>query len=382
MNASPERACLLIADIAGYTGYLAGVELDHAQEVLADLLGTVVKALRPSFRLAKLEGDAAFVYAPTVEIDGSLLLDTVEECYFSFRRRLLSIRQSSTCECNACLLMPALNLKLVVHHGTIGRHRVAGREELLGPDVILTHRLLKNTISERLSLPAYAFFTEACLAATALDPAALDMRPHREEYEHMGEVAGWVHDLEWAWKREHERRRVYVGPKDALQALSAFIPAPPELVWEYVTSPGRRPEWQEGVMTVKERSPATRRGVGTTNHCVHGEGAALEEILDWRPPRYVTGVGEVPGMVTFVYTDEVEPAEGGSIVHARIRPRRPKDREVVQGFMPMYEEMVTKSFERLGELLGEEMNRRGAEADLELPEVNEDRRRATAVRTG
>ena len=38
---TPERACLVIADISGYTGFLAGAELDHAQDILADLVGTV-----------------------------------------------------------------------------------------------------------------------------------------------------------------------------------------------------------------------------------------------------------------------------------------------------------------------------------------------------
>jgi hypothetical protein len=47
-----EPACLVIADISGYSGYLIAVELDHAQDVLADLMGTVVGALRPSFELA------------------------------------------------------------------------------------------------------------------------------------------------------------------------------------------------------------------------------------------------------------------------------------------------------------------------------------------
>ena len=39
----PEPACLVIADITGYTSYLAGVELDHAQDILADLMDTVVR---------------------------------------------------------------------------------------------------------------------------------------------------------------------------------------------------------------------------------------------------------------------------------------------------------------------------------------------------
>src|SRR5262245_55409364 len=106
-----EPACLLIADITGYTSYLAGVELDHAQDILADLMGTIVNALRPGFRLAKLEGDAAFTFAVTDRLDGSLLLDTIERCYFGFRRRRRDVRQATSCECRACVRIPELNLK-------------------------------------------------------------------------------------------------------------------------------------------------------------------------------------------------------------------------------------------------------------------------------
>ena len=172
-----ESACLLIADISGYTGYLAGVEIDHAQDILADLTTTIVSALRPGFRLAKLEGDAAFTYAVTDRIDGSLLLDTIERCYFGFRRRRRDVRQATSCECNACVRIPDLNLKFVVHHGTILRHRVAGREELVGSDVIVVHRLLKNDVIETTGIEAYALFSQACVDVMDVDVAALGMRP-------------------------------------------------------------------------------------------------------------------------------------------------------------------------------------------------------------
>ena len=71
MLPKPEPACLVMADISGYTGYLAGVELDHAQDILADLIDTIVGALRPPFQLSKLEGDAAFVYLVAPGFDGS-----------------------------------------------------------------------------------------------------------------------------------------------------------------------------------------------------------------------------------------------------------------------------------------------------------------------
>ena len=68
-----ESACFVIADISGYTHFVSGVELDHARDIIADIMDTLVKALRPSFRLAKFEGDAAFVYTLADKVDGSLL---------------------------------------------------------------------------------------------------------------------------------------------------------------------------------------------------------------------------------------------------------------------------------------------------------------------
>src|SRR3954468_4988675 len=115
MDSSAQRATFLIADISGYTGYLAGVELDHAQDILTDLIGAVVSALRPAFRLAKLEGDAAFMFRPGDGLDGHMLLDIIARCYFGFRRRRRDVRQSTSCECNACVRIPDLDLKFVVH---------------------------------------------------------------------------------------------------------------------------------------------------------------------------------------------------------------------------------------------------------------------------
>jgi hypothetical protein len=42
----PELACTAIADISGYTSLLAAAEFDHAQNIIADFMDTVVKGLR------------------------------------------------------------------------------------------------------------------------------------------------------------------------------------------------------------------------------------------------------------------------------------------------------------------------------------------------
>jgi hypothetical protein len=165
-----ESACFVIADISGYTSFLAGVELDHAHDIIADVMDTVVRCLRPPFRLAKFEGDAAFFYAVSDKVDGSLLQDAIESAYFAFRKRLRNIKQATSCACSACRNIQNLDLKFVSHHGEFIKHRMAGREELAGRDVIVVHRLLKNAVNERLGGHTYAPYSDPCVQAMDVDP--------------------------------------------------------------------------------------------------------------------------------------------------------------------------------------------------------------------
>jgi uncharacterized protein YndB with AHSA1/START domain len=363
----PEPVCLLIADISGYTGYLAGVELDHSQDILADLIGTVVTALRPTFRLAKLEGDAAFVFAPAAKLDGSLLLDTIERCYFGFRRRRRDVGQATACTCNACARIPDLNLKFVVHHGLALRHRIAGREELLGHDVIVVHRLLKNEVVERLGIGAYALLTQASVDAGALEPAALGMQPLAETYDHVGEIRTWAHDLERRWEEEESRRRVFVTPRQASLTFSVSTSAPPQLAWEFVTAAGRRPSWQVGVTGVSlVDAPGGRRAVGAANHCAHGAaGGVLEEILDWRPYDYLTdrGTHTTPfGPVRMLETIEFEPIATGTTVHFRYAaPVTAKERAIAANLEPVWRDIFAARLPRLADVLDAEVATRAAE---------------------
>ena len=378
LSGASQPTCFLIADISGYTSYLAGVELDHAQDILADLMGTVVTALRPNFRLAKLEGDAAFTFAPTETVDGSLLLDTIERCYFGFRRRRRDVRQATSCECNACVRIPDLNLKFVVHHGRAIRQKVAGREELLGSDVIVVHRLLKNDVVERMGINAYALITQQCIDATDLDPAAIGMRPISETYEVIGEVPAWVHDLDRRWQEEESRRRVLVSAADAMYTISMPTSAPPQVAWEFITTPGRRRAWQHTVTDLLVEAKGNRRGVGATNHCMHGKDQVLEEILDWRPYDYYTdrSTMDTPaGPVTFLGTVEFEPTSGGTAIHFRFAPpKTAKERAIVAGMGAYMDEVFAESQRKLVAQLEAELAIREADrgAEPELPRPKPD----------
>ena len=337
----PEAACLILADISGYTSYLAGVELDHAQDILADLTDVVVRALRPAFRLAKLEGDAAFMYVVTDAVDGSALQDTVEHCYIAFRRRLRDIGQASQCDCNACTLIPRLDLKFVVHHGLIARQRMAGREELVGRDVIVVHRLLKNEVQKSLSLGAYALYTDTCVQAMGLvDPAAAGLSKYAETYDFVGDITVWVRDLEAVWQDAENNAAVIVGEGESAFSTSFDLPAPPAVTWEWITSPARRLQWQIGVAAVDEEVTGGRRGVGTTNHCVHGRDAIVEEVLAWRPPEVLTTRFQmpIPGIPKFTRSEIFKGSADGTRTNFTVRVLRPpsaKDRAKLAELGPM-----------------------------------------------
>src|SRR6266508_694393 len=175
MASTPETGFLVIADLTGYTAYLSRGEIEHAPAIAGDLIETVVGRLDPPFRLAKLEGDAAFLFVEDGRADGSLLLDAVEASYLAFRRRLRSIDQATSCDCNSCRLAPRLDLKLFIHHGSYVRTQIAGRDELAGSDVIVVHRLLKGAGTVAAHATGFALFTAQAIAAMGLDSAAFDL---------------------------------------------------------------------------------------------------------------------------------------------------------------------------------------------------------------
>ena len=348
MLSAAQPTCFLIADISGYTGYLADVELDHAQDILADLIGAVVTALRPNFRLAKLEGDAAFTFATAEKIDGSMLLDTIERCYFGFRRRRRDVRQATSCECNACVRIPDLDLKFVVHHGSAIHQKVAGRQELLGSDVVVVHRLLKNEVVEKLGIKAYALITQKCIDASDIDPAALGMRKQIETYDRIGDVPAWAHDLGLRWQEEEARGRVRVPLEESILTVSVPTNVPPQVAWEFLTTPGQRMSWQPWVTEVTvQGATGGRRGPGSTNHCMHGKDAIVEEILDWRPYDYVTDrtILDTPGgPVKVLHTIELEPAATGTTVHFRFgAPKTRREMALMKDIGPAYGQALQAS---------------------------------------
>jgi hypothetical protein len=198
------RGTLLLADISGYTAFLQAVAGAHAADMAAgtfvpkaypllrSLLDGIVEGIAPPFLLSKLEGDAVFAFAAEGElaIRGQSVVDCLTACYEAYRARLDEAGELMTCTCDACLLIGGLELKFVLHHGDYIVQSVAGHQELLGPDVTVSHLLLKNNVADLIGRSAYALVTEP--AAAHLDLPLDGALPITEQYEHYAPVRASV----------------------------------------------------------------------------------------------------------------------------------------------------------------------------------------------
>jgi len=303
---------LVLADISGYTAYLAGVELDHAHEILTDLLETIIARFKPLLTISKLEGDAVFAYASLTR--GEMLLDLVETTYVAFCDRRDSSHRRTTCECRACQGMPSLDLKFFLHHGDFVVQNIAGISELVGSDVNLVHRLTKNHLFETTGWKAYAMFTETGLQKLGL--ALPEMHRQAEAYEHLGEVQTLSFDLRARREALLEARRVTIDPQTADYIVSLEYAAPPPVVWEWLTDLSKRDLWVHGVKWRAGERPEGRMGAGARNHCEHGKTVSTETVIDWRPFEYYTARTE-DAESCIVETFYLEPVGDGSRTRVR-----------------------------------------------------------------
>ena len=60
MERKTQTGYLVLADISGYTSYVAQTEIEHADLALSYLLETLVEQLSSLLTICQLEGDAVF----------------------------------------------------------------------------------------------------------------------------------------------------------------------------------------------------------------------------------------------------------------------------------------------------------------------------------
>ncbi|MFC1614694.1 DUF2652 domain-containing protein, partial [Gemmatimonadota bacterium] len=184
-----KKTILIIADISGYTKFMISNNrtLMHSQVIITELINTIIKQIEIPLEISKLEGDAIFFYAVKKE-DESEWESVKKEIgrklisfFTAFSEKVVELSESNICDCNACNHVSKLKLKAVVHYGEALLHRIGKFFELSGVDVIIVHRLLKNSVNS----DQYILMTEPAYDEIEF-PEKLEIKRGEEKYEEIG----------------------------------------------------------------------------------------------------------------------------------------------------------------------------------------------------
>lgn len=184
-----KKIALVMVDISGYTRFIRAQKMSavHAEEIIFELLESVIDKATHPLTLNKLEGDAALLYADLKNDDVGVARDAAQQALAFFdvfyaRARSLSVERAD-CACNACQRIHDLRLKAILHSGEAVFKQIRQFEEMAGEDVITVHRLLKNTIPSG----EYILMTEPFYQLAGNLPG-MSMETRRETYEDVGVV--------------------------------------------------------------------------------------------------------------------------------------------------------------------------------------------------
>ena len=292
---------LIISDITGYTMFLSKSELEHAQEILQSLLELLIDHNRPPLTISRTAGDAVISYAVAdASIRGQTFVELMEDTYVAFRRAIERFVMNNTCRCSACANVSTLDLKFFVHHGEFGIQRLGGHDELVGSDVNLLHRLLKNRVVEATGVGAYTLYSDAAIDALGLAGFEASLTPHRESHEHLGEVALWVQDMHPIWLEKREQKLITIPPERVVLEVDTEIYLPPHQLWDYLV----QPEFAS-IVIGSDRQEITQRHNGRVTSgsvyvCYHGKRIIRRTILQWRPFEELITEDLIPLPRTFV----------------------------------------------------------------------------------
>ena len=174
------KGFIALVDISGYTNFVSGHNLDsskdkklsqgqaHAEHIISDLLEKVIDELDGVLTINKLEGDAALFYAIPDDPNelSELIIEKLQTSFKKFNQHINDILFCETWACSTCPEVGDLKLKSFVHYGDFLIKKVNQFKEIARQDVILAHRLMKNSIG----VSEYMLFTKSFSEIMDLNP--------------------------------------------------------------------------------------------------------------------------------------------------------------------------------------------------------------------
>ncbi|NAY91747.1 DUF2652 domain-containing protein [Muricauda sp. JGD-17] len=185
-----EPTLLCIPDISGFTKFMSDVNFELTSKVIPSLLNKVIYSNTLNLKVSEIEGDAVLFFSKGSLPSFSELVDQCNTFYTGFYKQLHLLQKAYASNHQAFEIPRILGLKIILHYGDeIVMTQVGNRIKLLGEDVIIAHRLLKNNVEE----DEYLLISDQLLQCYDEKSAEEEfdwgtLRKGSMAYEHIGEL--------------------------------------------------------------------------------------------------------------------------------------------------------------------------------------------------
>ena len=145
-NVLPTLLC--IPDISGFTKFMGHTDFELSSKVIPSLLNKIIYSNEIDLKISEIEGDAVLFYRTGDLPSFEKLMSQCHFFYTEFYNQLNQLRKQFSDNDDAKKIPKILGLKIILHHGMeVATVPVGNHVKLMGEDVIVAHRLLKNSIA-------------------------------------------------------------------------------------------------------------------------------------------------------------------------------------------------------------------------------------------
>ncbi|TGE09783.1 DUF2652 domain-containing protein [Hymenobacter fodinae] len=183
-------ALLFIPDISGFTRFIEESGSPQAPFLVADLLEILIEGNTLGLQVNEIQGDAVLFYRLGPPPPIRELVQQCRRIYLDFQNYLRVVERDTGSELSAALAEHVLTLKIIVHYGRVSVAQIREYTKLMGRDVIVVHRLLKNNIMGSEYILLSEGYIETQTPADLVRSFSWTRLLHGSAfYDHLGEVA-------------------------------------------------------------------------------------------------------------------------------------------------------------------------------------------------
>ncbi len=186
-TANPTLLC--IPDISGFTQFMSDTDIELSSRVIPSLLNKVIYANEIGLRVSEIEGDAILFYKTGPLPKFKELVDQCRKFYTEFYAQLKNLKEQHDTK-HSGYFPDILGLKIILHYGEqISAVPIGKNIKLMGEDVIIAHRLLKNKVKSE----EYILISENLLDQYKNEVIEKNfgwgtLHERETAYEHIGEI--------------------------------------------------------------------------------------------------------------------------------------------------------------------------------------------------